>query len=238
MTNLVLVTGASGFVGKWCVVKLLEKGYRVRGTIRSAAKAAQVKETVSALVGDKAANLELVEADILADSGWAAAMSGVSAVMHVATVIRGMLDYGLPVDEAVASARAHHQWKPDRIVAEPTLDPATAAGLKARGHEMAEWGSIGHANCIEVDPAIAPAMIDEFPVLFVAAALAQGTTVTRGLEELRVKESDRIAVMRDGHLVQVGTPRELAAFRDYAARHGLANACQVLLNSNEFMYVD
>lgn len=48
---------------------------------------------------------------------------------------------------------------------------------------------------IDVDPAIAPAMIDEFPVLFVAAALAQGRTVTRGLDELRVKESDRIAVM-------------------------------------------
>lgn len=48
---------------------------------------------------------------------------------------------------------------------------------------------------IEVDPAIAPSMIDEFPALFVAAALAQGRTVTRGLEELRVKESDRLAVM-------------------------------------------
>ena len=48
---------------------------------------------------------------------------------------------------------------------------------------------------IEVDPAIAPSMIDEFPALFVAAALAQGTTVTTGLDELRVKESDRIAVM-------------------------------------------
>nr|WP_137678163.1 3-phosphoshikimate 1-carboxyvinyltransferase [Parerythrobacter lutipelagi] len=48
---------------------------------------------------------------------------------------------------------------------------------------------------IEVDPAIAPSMIDEFPVLFVAAALAQGTTVTTGLEELRVKESDRISAM-------------------------------------------
>lgn len=48
---------------------------------------------------------------------------------------------------------------------------------------------------IEVDPAIAPSMIDEFPVLFVAAALAQGRTVTRGLDELRVKESDRIAAM-------------------------------------------
>ncbi|WP_126172733.1 3-phosphoshikimate 1-carboxyvinyltransferase [Altericroceibacterium xinjiangense] len=48
---------------------------------------------------------------------------------------------------------------------------------------------------IEVDPALAPSMIDEFPVLFVAAAMAEGRTVTRGLEELRVKESDRLAVM-------------------------------------------
>ena len=48
---------------------------------------------------------------------------------------------------------------------------------------------------IAVDPALAPSMIDEFPVLFVAAALAQGTTVTSGLDELRVKESDRLAAM-------------------------------------------
>jgi 3-phosphoshikimate 1-carboxyvinyltransferase len=48
---------------------------------------------------------------------------------------------------------------------------------------------------IDIDPAIAPAMIDEFPVLFVAAALANGTTRTTGLEELRVKESDRLATM-------------------------------------------
>lgn len=48
---------------------------------------------------------------------------------------------------------------------------------------------------IEVDPAIVPSMVDEFPVLFVAAAFAAGTTVCTGLEELRVKESDRIAVM-------------------------------------------
>lgn len=48
---------------------------------------------------------------------------------------------------------------------------------------------------IDIDPAIAPAMIDEFPVLFVAAAVASGTTRTTGLEELRVKESDRLATM-------------------------------------------
>ncbi|MEY4160708.1 MAG: 3-phosphoshikimate 1-carboxyvinyltransferase, partial [Pseudomonadota bacterium] len=49
---------------------------------------------------------------------------------------------------------------------------------------------------IAVDPAVVPSMVDEFPVLFVAAALAQGRTITTGLEELRVKESDRITVMR------------------------------------------
>ncbi|WP_255551974.1 3-phosphoshikimate 1-carboxyvinyltransferase [Erythrobacter crassostreae] len=47
----------------------------------------------------------------------------------------------------------------------------------------------------DFDPAIVPSMVDEFPVLFVAAALAEGTTRTTGLEELRVKESDRIATM-------------------------------------------
>lgn len=51
---------------------------------------------------------------------------------------------------------------------------------------------------IEVPPEVVPSMVDEFPVLFVAAAFAQGRTVMRGLEELRVKESDRIAVMARG----------------------------------------
>ena len=48
---------------------------------------------------------------------------------------------------------------------------------------------------IEVDPALAASMIDEFPVFFVAAALASGTTITSGLDELRVKESDRLTAM-------------------------------------------
>ena len=51
---------------------------------------------------------------------------------------------------------------------------------------------------IEVPADSAPSMIDEYPILFVAAAFAQGRTVMRGLDELRVKESDRIAVMAAG----------------------------------------
>ncbi|MGD8886325.1 MAG: 3-phosphoshikimate 1-carboxyvinyltransferase [Gammaproteobacteria bacterium] len=51
---------------------------------------------------------------------------------------------------------------------------------------------------IHIPEELVPLAIDEFPVLFVAAACAQGTTVLTGAEELRVKESDRIQVMADG----------------------------------------
>jgi len=50
---------------------------------------------------------------------------------------------------------------------------------------------------VEVPAARAPSMIDEYPVLAVAAAFAEGTTVMRGLKELRVKESDRLAATAD-----------------------------------------
>ena len=51
---------------------------------------------------------------------------------------------------------------------------------------------------IEVPAALVPLAIDEFPVLFIAAACASGETLVSGAQELRVKESDRIAVMSAG----------------------------------------
>ncbi len=51
---------------------------------------------------------------------------------------------------------------------------------------------------IDIPPELVPLAIDEFPVIFVAAACASGRTVLTGAEELRVKESDRIQVMADG----------------------------------------
>ena len=51
---------------------------------------------------------------------------------------------------------------------------------------------------VRIPPALVPLAIDEFPALFVAAACAEGETVLEGAEELRVKESDRIAVMAEG----------------------------------------
>jgi 3-phosphoshikimate 1-carboxyvinyltransferase len=54
---------------------------------------------------------------------------------------------------------------------------------------------------INIPEALVPLAIDEFPVLFVAAACAEGQTVLTGAEELRVKESDRIQVMADGLII-------------------------------------
>lgn len=51
---------------------------------------------------------------------------------------------------------------------------------------------------IEVPPARAPSMIDEYPILSIVAAFSEGTTIMRGIKELRVKESDRIDAMARG----------------------------------------
>ena len=56
----------------------------------------------------------------------------------------------------------------------------------------------GELAGVEVPADRAPSMIDEYPVLAVAAAFARGTTIMRGLSELRVKESDRLGTMADG----------------------------------------
>jgi 3-phosphoshikimate 1-carboxyvinyltransferase len=56
----------------------------------------------------------------------------------------------------------------------------------------------GTLKGITVPAERAPSMIDEYPVLCIAAALAEGTTVMRGIQELRVKESDRIGAMAAG----------------------------------------
>ncbi|MDH4230623.1 MAG: 3-phosphoshikimate 1-carboxyvinyltransferase [Nitrospirota bacterium] len=65
------------------------------------------------------------------------------------------------------------------------------------GEPVADLFCKGRADLkgVSISGEIVPSLIDEFPILCVAAALAEGTTVIRGAEELRVKESDRIKTM-------------------------------------------
>jgi len=75
------------------------------------------------------------------------------------------------------------------VEAERTQGGEPVADLRVRGGEL---------HGIEIPSDLVPLAIDEFPVLFVAAAAARGRTVLRGAAELRVKESDRIQTMADG----------------------------------------
>jgi dihydroflavonol-4-reductase len=99
----ILVTGASGFVAKHVIGELLRAGYAVRGTVRDTGKVPGIWAAVAALAPDLEGRLELVEADLLADAGWAEAMEGVAAVMHVAATIVAVepKDPGLVVRPAV-----------------------------------------------------------------------------------------------------------------------------------------
>lgn len=87
MAESVLVTGGTGFVGGWCIAQLLERGYRVRATVRNFAKEASVRAAVAFAGGSD--RLTFVAADLTRDEGWDAAVAGCASVLHVASPLGG-----------------------------------------------------------------------------------------------------------------------------------------------------
>ena len=83
--ELVLVTGGSGFVGVHCIVQLLQAGYRVRTTVRSLKREAEVRTMVKAGGAEPDGRLSFVTADLEKDAGWPEAVAGCTYVLHVAS---------------------------------------------------------------------------------------------------------------------------------------------------------
>lgn len=79
----VLLTGVTGYIGQHCAAELLRRGYEVVGTIRSRAKAEATRAAIAKVAPTDA--LRFTEADLLAGTGWDAAMTGCTFVMHVAS---------------------------------------------------------------------------------------------------------------------------------------------------------
>ncbi|WDQ99932.1 aldehyde reductase [Devosia sp. J2-20] len=84
MSDRVLLTGVSGFLGGHVALQLLNAGYTVRGSVRKLAKADKVRATL-ARAGADISRLEFVALDLLSDDGWAEAMADVRYVQHTAS---------------------------------------------------------------------------------------------------------------------------------------------------------
>ncbi len=80
----VLVTGGSGFIASYCIAQALNEGWRVRTTVRDLAREPGLRASIAKLapVNDR---LEVVAADLTADTGWAAAAANCTYVLHVAS---------------------------------------------------------------------------------------------------------------------------------------------------------
>lgn len=87
MTDTILLTGISGFIAKYVALLALQRGYAVKGTLRSMSRADEVRAALRLHLADPAVltRLTFVTADLGNDAGWDAAMEGVSAVLHTAS---------------------------------------------------------------------------------------------------------------------------------------------------------
>jgi dihydroflavonol-4-reductase len=151
----VLVTGATGFIAGHCIEELLNHGYSVRGTVRhrATAEVAHLHEAAERTGG----SLELVEASLDADAGWAEAVDGCDVVWHVASpnppsvprdadeVIRPAVDGTLRVLRAADAAAVR------RVVLTSSTDAITAGHDPAdqRVRTEADWSNVDDAGPYE-----------------------------------------------------------------------------------------
>jgi dihydroflavonol-4-reductase len=85
MNDFVLVTGGTGFIAQYCILALLDAGYRVKTTVRSLSREGEVRANLKVGGGEPGDRLSFVVAELGSDDGWAEAIAGCSYAFHGAS---------------------------------------------------------------------------------------------------------------------------------------------------------
>lgn len=143
----VLVTGITGFIAKQVALEFLKAGYHVRGTVRTAAKGEQVRQTLAAHTD--VSNLDFAETDLLSDDGWDMAAEDCDCVAHVASPV----PLAQPKDEnelirpavegTLRVLRAAHKAGAKRFVHTSSV-AAIAAGHDKTVLDENDWSDLDH----------------------------------------------------------------------------------------------
>ena len=151
MADRVLVTGATGFIAQHCVVQLLEAGYVVRGSARSAHREDLVAE-LSPHLSDAARGgldaLDVVTADLTSDDGWDDAVNGCRYVLHVASPLpRGAVkdenELIVPArDGALRVLRAAKKAGVERVVLTSSLSAIVYGNDRSRVFTESDWSNL------------------------------------------------------------------------------------------------
>ena len=120
----VLLTGASGYIGKHITLQLLNQGYEVRASVRTLAKSSEVRNAVLPHLLDSSnvdAKLTFIELDLEKDAGWTDALKGIDVLMHTASPF--------PLNSP----------KDENELIRPAVDGTLRALKAAKRHKKSSW---------------------------------------------------------------------------------------------------
>lgn len=155
-TVLLTLTGVTGFIAKRIAVDFLNTGHTVRGSLRSAACADEVRDALRPHLTDASAldRLSFIELDLSSDTGWDAAMQGVEALMHTASpfpmaqpknedeIIRPAVDGTLRALSAAQRAGV------SRVILTSSCAAIEACEVGGRPYTPDDWSDLGHPRAL------------------------------------------------------------------------------------------
>jgi len=145
--DLIFVTGGTGFLARHTILRLLAKNYRVRTSLRSPARNAQLRSVLAA-AGANVGNLETIQADLMDAACWPDALAGVSHVLHMASPMQGSDVLAAALDGTRHVLRASAKAGARRVV-------LTSSGLAALhpARKVDAGGRVDEADWTDTDRA-------------------------------------------------------------------------------------